>query len=192
MSTRYDMDRQLATSINPGRLVVRPMLEIDVNEIIGYLADPRVAPFQYRFSDSRGDAFCQLIRFRDENPEVELMFQNFTITLDDRPVGHIVIQFLSQLIVGWNLGPEFWGNRIMPTALTLMYDRLFELNQDTVIISNCFPNNERCIRMMRTLGYQPVRLNVFDRIGLMLESMTLKRHARFRLDRQQFRNRGTP
>lgn len=183
------MPVHLAT-VHDGRdVVVRPMLPPDVDDVTRFLRDPRCAPFQYPFSESRCESLRDAIGYREHNPNLEMLYRYYTITLNDRPVGHIVLEAMTKLTAGWNLDPDYWGNGIMPAALTLMFTCLFEKHPEGIIISNCFPNNRRCIRMMKKLGYEPVRLSLFEKTELMIEAMTWKKHVRFRLNKPSFDDR---
>jgi len=89
--------------------------------------------------------------------------------------------------IGWRLAPEFWGFGYVTEAAQAMLAFGFETLGLTEIVSFAVWNNDRSTAVMRRLGMR--HCGEFDHPDIPGTHPHLKRHALFRLAREDWRAR---
>jgi len=138
------------------QVTVRDMKTEDISEVIQVITHPKVIPHQYPISSSEDKEAAWLKQLNGENVFGPITVHHRSILLSGKVIGHITLhKYLVRekkiVSCGWNLHPEFWGNRYMHEALRIQFDELIDEQNVEYIIADCFRNNQRCIRLLERL-----------------------------------------
>ncbi len=149
---------------------IREFLEEDAEPIFALRNDPRLRQMQYRPSRAETpQLLTACVHTGDELPDFGLKCS--TVLVDESFAGHIFQNHWTRLDgilaieLGWNLLPELWGHGIMAQALTLLFDTRFQSRDDIVFNASCFQSNVRCQRVIDKLGFEYIRLTLFERFS---------------------------
>lgn len=82
---------------------------------------------------------------------------------------------------GRNLAPAYWGRGIAVVVLLQLFDDLFDDRQIDIALSDCFSDNQRCIRVLEKLDYEPVGISPLERLCILTLNRCLHWIRRFRL-----------
>lgn len=167
------------------KIAIRDTVESDLLDIFRIRTDPLVAVHQLRLTTGDDLDFWRQQLFGDRR-NAAVVFKCTTI-LDDRVViGHISQHHLKQgdwttCECGFNLAPQYWGRGIMRMALSRLFDAFFEEQGVDLVISDCFADNHRCIRLLSKLGFQRIGIGLLARILIAYQMRCLRWIRRFEL-----------
>lgn len=93
--------------------------------------------------------------------------------------------------LSWDLSPAYWGQGIMPAALTTLVDYMFTQDDVRAVVADCFATNQRCLRVLAKVGFQRTRLGLRAMFAHFIWSKGKRRVLRFRLTARQWGERST-
>ena len=170
---------------------VRDTTPDDLAAIFRIRNDPQVAPHQYQTSsmgtlDEWRDLIVGNIKAANGDFRCSTILDGATI------VGHIVHLHIAAddawtVECGWNLTPSYWGRGVMCLALTDLFNRFFGDDEVASVLSDCFRDNLRCIRVMEKLGFVRKRISLCDRAKLAYSTRCFRWIERFKLDADTWR-----
>lgn len=139
------------------RLLLRKMRDSDAPAIFKYSSLPEVSQFVTWESHATLENSQSYVQFVKGNYEKGVV--TFAITLKDDPdtlIGDMAAYFVSPkdkvMELGAVLSPEYWGQGLMPEALSKLIEYCWQ-NHDVIRIqSRCFTENKRSYRMLEKLG----------------------------------------
>ncbi len=149
-------------------IVTRDTTESDLIDIFGIRSHPLVQPHQHKLSRQDTIEVWKEQLFGELENE-HMVFKCTTILRHNTVIGHIS-QFHFEVhnqrtcYCGWNLDPAYWGQGIALFALSQLFDRFFSDRQIDTVISDCFSNNQRCIRVLQKLNYEPASIAFYERL----------------------------
>lgn len=130
--------------------------------------------------EENGFGFCALER-RDTGESIGFTGLNLTSRLPVLPQGSVEI--------GWRLAPDFWGNGYVREAAEAWLDEGFTRLSLEEIVSFAVWNNTRSIAVMQRIGMRADPRNDFDHPAVPDTHPHLKRHALYRMKREQWQRR---
>ena len=172
-------------------IAIRDTVEADLPAIFRIRTDPLVHPHQYKLT--RGDTIDvwkqQLFGSRKGG---RMHFKSTTIVRDNEIIGHISQTHYeacgrNMCYCGWNLAPTYWGQGIAMIALSRLFDSFFSEQRIDTVISDCFSSNQRCIRLLQKLGYEPVPIAPYERVLILVVNRCLRWTRRFQLTADRWR-----
>jgi RimJ/RimL family protein N-acetyltransferase len=169
------------------KLIVRETTEADLPAIVRIQNDPLVTLQQFR-AGKGGTLAAWRQRLHGDWRRWNVSFRCSTIDIEGEIAGYITqltwqARSLKQCYCGWNLDPPRWGQGLAVQALTLLFNSLFAGTSDLdAVISDCFTRNDRCLRVLAKLGYQPAPIPWFERLHTALRFGCHQWILRHRLD----------
>ena len=166
-------------------IAVRPTEPGDLEAIFQIFTHPSVRPNQYPHVWLNSVERWQAALFGGLK-FANGAFSSSTILNDALVVGHIMRMQRKGpegdwCHCGWNLDPRYWGMGIMPIALSMEFENLFGTLKVNHIISDCFRDNHRCIRVLEKLNYEPVAIKFSDRLTTIIQTKCIRWILRYRL-----------
>lgn len=174
-------------------IIIRDTIEGDLPAIFEIRRDPLVKPHQYRLKPNETvDSWKRMLFVTPMSGDV--LFKSATILRDNSIIGHIThTHYLAGpqpiCYCGWNLAPAYWGQGIAVIALSQLFDSLFDEQGVGVVISDCFAENQRCIRVFHKLNYEPSTIPLDERVIKMILKLCLHRIIRYKLTADRWRSR---
>lgn len=165
-------------------ITIRDATEDDLPAIFRIRTDPLVASRQYRLGERDTVEYWKQLLFGEV--EGNRCFRCTTVVHDQEVVGHIS-QYHLQIVdqthcyCGWNLAPSHWGRGVMTAALSQLFDAFFHDRRVDFVVSDCFSNNHRCIRLLANLGYRPTPFSLWLQLQFALAMKSLRWIRRFEL-----------
>jgi RimJ/RimL family protein N-acetyltransferase len=166
-------------------IVIRDTAESDLPGIFRIVTDPLVQPHQYRLTrrDTIDGWKQQLFGDRKNGP---MLIKCTTVVRYNEIIGHISHNHYEAhgqklCYCGWNLAPAYWGRGIATIALSQLFDSFFGPQQVDAVISDCFSNNQRCVRVLQKLNYEPVGIAPYHRLVILIVNRCLHWIRRFQL-----------
>jgi RimJ/RimL family protein N-acetyltransferase len=166
-------------------IAIRETVEADLPEIFRIRTDPLVRPHQYKLG--RRDTIRLWTQYLfDEQKDGRLNFRCATIVRHYETIGHISqvhykLYGRKVCYCGWNLAPLYWGQGIAVIALTQLFDSLFYDERIDLVISDCFSDNRRGIRVLQKLNYEPAGIAPYERLRILVFHRCLHWILRFHL-----------
>ena len=175
---------------------IRNTVDSDLPEIFRIRTDPLVRPHQYKLSFLDSESLWATQLFGPTPKGNTQLFKCTSILRDGQLVGHISrihYKYAGQNVCtcGWNISPSHWGNGIVTNAVTQLFDLFFYEQQVDVVISDCFSNNYRGLRVLNRLNYQPSSIAWRERLGIMMSRWCFHKILRFHLNLEMWENRKT-
>jgi RimJ/RimL family protein N-acetyltransferase len=167
-------------------IVVRASAVDDLPEINRIRLHALVRPQQFGFLRDHDRIWKRWI---EQNARVgDIWFRCSSIIGDERIIGYInqTLYFADQCSFaecGWNLDPDYWGRGVMKTALQIILHWLFDEQNMSYVIADCFRNNARCKRLLSRLHFSQVELPVVERIRMACRFRCLHWIERYCIDR---------
>lgn len=166
-------------------ITIHDTIEADLPEIFRILTDPLVQPHQYKLVSSDTIDLWKQQLFGNQR-SVKWVFKCTTIARHNDTIGHInqyYYEAYGQRICycGWNIAPSYWGKGIALIALTQLFESLFGDHQIDAVVSDCFSNNNRCIRVMEKLNFKPGKISVCERMQTVIVKRCFHWILRFQL-----------
>ena len=138
-------------------LVVRDLEEYDLETMLKIRLNPMVREFldpakKLTIAKLRTQ-FLQPISMFGVNTKCS------TVVLDGERLGFIDQTWITtrtgtKCMCGWFLHPKVWGRGIMPAALNMLFDEIFQSEKILEIDAMCFDDNKRCIRLLKNLNFE--------------------------------------
>lgn len=146
---------------------LRPTVDSDLPMIFKIVGNPSVAPFQYPLKSTTFDDWCE--EYEQSKKSSFYRVEHLTILYDGQPAGTLLSNFRKEqdyefVYAGWNLDPAFWGKGIMTLALAQSFGEFLDSDETRIVIADCFPTNERCLRLLDRLGFQRSSITLWERI----------------------------
>lgn len=179
--------------IEPMCIEIRDAVESDLPQIFRIVTDPQVRPLQFRLS-RRDTLECWRAHLFGERKSGPATHRCTAIVRQGEFIGHVIhthYQASRQRLCycGWNLAPAYWGRGIAVIALSQLFDDFFQNQQVDAVISDCFSDNQRCLRVLQKLNYTPVRISVKERLRTMVVHRCLHWICRYYLSADQWHAR---
>ena len=184
--------RQIRTE----RLILRNWEERDRDLFYRINSDDRVMAF-FPFRRDRAEADAMMDRMRKD-----ILAHGYGWTAAEIAASRTCIGFVGlhdaeidpvvpagTIEIGWRLAPEFWGHGYVTEAAEALLDFGFETLGRDEIISFAVWNNHRSTSVMERLGMIRDAAGDFDHPRIPGTHPELKRHALFRLSREDWRKR---
>lgn len=157
----------------------------DLSTIMRICLDPQVQPNQYRVNASAATGFRMIIAGEAVLGRYERCITS--IEVDGVMAGYIhrdhnFTRGFETVTFGWNLAPSYWGRGIMPDAVSQLVDWCVAERKTKRFIVECFRENQRCLRVIEKLGFQPAPISYFDRFVTALAHRCWNWVLRFELD----------
>lgn len=140
------------------RVVLRPVVESDVEAIFAYCRDPEVSKFTtwetHRFKEDS----MALVQYAQANYRRGLCGP-YAVALKERP--EILIGMVGwfwntephkSIEIAYGLNPDYWGQGLIVEAATVAIDDALKKHSIHRISSRCLSANERSKRVMEKLG----------------------------------------
>jgi RimJ/RimL family protein N-acetyltransferase len=166
-------------------IAIRDTVEADLPEIFHIRNDPLVKPHQYKLNRRDTIDLWKRQLFSDCKND-RTLFKCTTIERDSELVGYI-----SQLhwkshgrrtcYCGWDLAPCHWGQGIAGFAVAELLDCFFRNQNVDAVISDCFSDNRRGIRVLQKLNYEPTWISPNERLRILIAHRCLHWIRRFRM-----------
>lgn len=175
------------------RCWIRDTTADDVPAIFALRHDPRVLAEQYR--PGLFDTPKMFARNLAAGPNWQgFEFKCTSILIDEQLVGHVIQHHFrrstgGECVCGWNLEPSHWGQGIMPAALTMLFDKLFQEDRLDSVVACCFTTNTRCQRVVAKLGFEPEQPGLFERISHYISARGIREILKYRLTAEQWSRR---
>ena len=170
---------------------IRDSILDDAQQIFDLRCDPRLKSMQY--SPSILETPTTL--FAVIQPGLDFPtngWKSSTILTDGNFAGHITQVFqtgsdgVTRILLGWNLAPECWGMGIMVRALGLLFEQRFAVKREINFVACCFASNQRCIRVISKLGFQPDKLTFWERTSHFARTWGRERVVKYCLTHDQW------
>lgn len=139
------------------RLILRPWVEADAEELFSYAKDPRVGPMAGWPPHTSVENSRQIIR------DILAVPETYAIVLKETglPVGSIGLHFHTDLAagddeceLGYWLGVPYWGRGLVPEAAREMLRRAFLDLGLSRVWCGYYDGNERSRRVQEKLGFR--------------------------------------
>jgi RimJ/RimL family protein N-acetyltransferase len=174
-------------------IAIRDTVEADLPDIFRIRTDPLVRPYQYKLTSvDTIDVWKQLLL--GSRTQGGVVFKCATIVRQAEIIGHISqIHYEASghkmCACGWNLAPKYWGQGIAVITLSELFHSLFGDQQIDAVISDCFANNHRCVRVIEKLKYEPIGISWYERLRIAISNRCLHWILRFQLSAKSWQNR---
>lgn len=145
------------TTIKTSRLVLRPIVESDLDAIFEYASNPNVGP----------NAGWEPHKTKDETRELmQMLFLNqesvwgITLLGEDKVLGTLGLledpkrQYDRVRMLGYSLDEGYWGKGYMTEACQAVIEHGFEKMQLDLISIYCFPFNAASKRVIEKCGFK--------------------------------------
>lgn len=160
----------------------------DLATIMRICLDPQVRPNQYRVDGSAEPGFRMIIAGEAVLGRYERRISS--IEVDGAIAGYIhhdhsFARGAETVTLGWNLAPTYWGQGVMPAAAKQLVEWCISERKTKLFAVECFKENQRCIRVIEKLGFQPRSISYFHRFVNSIAHGNWKWVLRFELDLRQ-------
>ena len=167
-------------------VTLRESIPEDAKPIFALRCDSRLQSMQY--GPSIFETPHTLIALSHQGNEIPTTgLKSTTILVDGDFAGHIMqihkMSFRKRLTIelGWNLVPHLWGKGIMVIALQKLLDERFRTSSRIEFVACCFASNQRSIRVIEKLGFQPDKLTIAEHIFHFTKTWGRQRIKKYRL-----------
>ena len=171
-------------------IAIRDTTEVDLPEIFRIRSDPLVQTNQFKltsrdtFEAWRKQLFC-------DRQNADFLFKCTTVLQHNQIVGyishtHYEIHGEQTCYCGWNLTPTCWGQGIARFAISKLFESFFVDQGIDSVISDCFSSNQRCIRLLKKLNYEPATIALEQRVRIMIVSRCFHWIRRFHLSAEKW------
>lgn len=175
------------------RLVLRNWEERDRDLCFRINSDEQVMEF-FPFRRTREEADAFMDRLRHGIAASGFGFAAAEIAATGETIGFVGLKETDlapfvpprRLEIGWRLAPEFWGKGYVTEAGRRWLDFAFEDLQAPEVASFAVWNNERSLAVMRRLGMRNDPSWDFDHPHMPDTHPHLRRHALYRLTREEW------
>jgi len=184
------------TPIRTERLILRNWEDRDREVFHRINSDERVMEF-FPFRLDRAEADTKMDEFRDWIAEDGYGFAAAEIAVTAECIGfvglfdtdHLPFLPAGTVEIGWRLAPEFWGKGYVTEAAETWLTYGFEKLGLDEIVSFAVEDNRRSTAVMERLGMTADPASDFDHPDIPDSHPHLKRHALYRLSRQDWQAR---
>jgi len=162
----------------------------DIDGIGSVILHDEVRPCQrQRVDKDTLDTIKRQINGTIKDPTYE--YENYVIDINGTIGGHILssvyrIEEGVGSYCGWDLHPDYWGQGVMAGALKVLFGSWFDAGKLDFIISDCYGDNYRCMRMMGKVGYEPQHISFKERVVTAWRTKRLKWVCRFCLTKDKW------
>ena len=176
----------------PANILIRDTIEADLPELFRIHVHPMVRLHELPLKEGDTVERWRESLFETEQAERPWGYRSTTILRGEAVVGqitHIHSEENGQhwCVCGWSLDPEHWGQGIAVTAVSRLFDVLFDEEGTDWVISSCYSGNDRCVRLMQRLHYEPARIGLMYRIRTANRKRSPRWMKRFLLSADRWR-----
>ena len=167
MNAKFDIT---GIELQTERLILREFNQNDLDDLFEYASNPDVGPRAgWNPHQDKDESLMRLNRFIDGKKTFAIVYKE-----NNKVIGSLGVEFyeLEDKIteftnyqgrsIGYVLSKDYWGQGLMPEAVTKVVDYLFkELDYD-FLLSGHFDFNDRSRRVQEKCHFKPYRKIVFD------------------------------
>ena len=158
INTNRDYPMEVDMDLTTERLMLRPWVETDVEDLYRYAKDDRVGPIAGWPPHSSVEDSAEIIRTVFSAPETYAV----CLKEDNRAIGSIGLMIGThsdkeipdtEAEIGYWIGVPFWGKGLIPEATRELIRHGFEDLKLDKIWCGCFVENEKSKRVMEKCGF---------------------------------------
>lgn len=167
MNAKFDVT---GIRLETERLILREWNENDLDDFFEYASNPDVGPRAgWNPHQNKEESQAILTRFINGKKTFALVYKE-----NNKVIGSLGVEFygleekLSEFFsyqgrsIGYVLSKDYWGRGLMPEAVKVVIDYLFnELDYDFLLCGH-FDFNDRSRRVQEKCGFKPYRKLIFD------------------------------
>ena len=167
MNAKFDIT---GIRLETERLILREWNLDDLDDFFEYASNPDVGPRAgWNPHKNKEESLAILNRFINNKKTFAIVYKD-----NNKAIGSLGIEFyeledkLTEFngyqgrSIGYVLSKDYWGQGLMPEALTKVVDYLFNTLKYDFLISGHFDFNDRSRRVQEKCGFRPYRKIVFD------------------------------
>ena len=167
MNAKFDVT---GIRLETDRLILREWNLNDLDDLFEYASNPDVGPRAgWNPHPNKEESLRILNRFIDGKKTFAIVYKQ-----NNKVIGSLGVEFyeledkLTEFnnyqgrSIGYVLSKDYWGQGLMPEALTAVIDYLFNVLDYDFLTSGHFDFNNRSRRVQEKCGFKPYRKIVFD------------------------------
>ena len=175
------------------RLILRPWSFDDLDDFYEYASVPDVGEMAgWPYHKNKEESKAILERFINNKKTFAIVYKE-----NNKVIGSVGVEFyaaeekLSEFFdyqgreIGYVLSKDYWGQGIMPEAVKLVIDYLFNVLDYDFLLCGHYDRNNRSRRVQEKLGFIPYRKLVFEtklgtnEPGVLRLMVNPKKHIKF-------------